>query len=38
MSGLNKAMSAIPYVGMVCWMALAIISFFGYVAPKKRVH
>jgi uncharacterized membrane protein len=35
-SGLDKAMSAIPYVGMVCWMALAIISFFGLAACWKQ--
>jgi hypothetical protein len=34
--GTDKAMTAIPYVGMVTWMALAIISFFGYV-PEKQV-
>jgi len=34
--GLDKAMSAIPYVGMACWMALAIISFFGLAACWKQ--
>jgi len=28
-SGLDKSLTAIPYVGMVSWMALAVISFFG---------
>jgi len=36
LSGLDKAMSAIPFVGMACWMALAIISFFGLVACWKQ--
>jgi len=36
LSGLDKAMSAIPYVGMACWMALAIISFFGLAACWKQ--
>jgi len=34
--GTDKAMTAIPYVGMVTWMALAIISFFGLVACWKQ--
>jgi len=35
-SGADKAMNAIPYVGMVCWMTLAIISFFGLVVCWKE--
>lgn len=35
-SGLDNAMSAIPFVGMACWMALAIISFFGLVVCWKQ--
>jgi uncharacterized membrane protein len=35
-SGIDKAMIAIPYVGMVSWMALAIISFFGLVVCWKQ--
>lgn len=29
--GIDKAMTAMPYLGMVSWMALAVISFFGLV-------
>jgi len=36
LEGLDKAMSAIPFVGMACWMALAIISFFGLAACWKQ--
>jgi len=35
-SGLGKATTTLPYVGMVCWMALAIISFFGVVVCWKQ--
>lgn len=30
-TGFGSGMAAIPYIGMVCWMSLAVISFFGYV-------
>jgi len=36
LSGLDKAMMAIPYVGMACWMTLAFISFFGLAACWKQ--
>jgi hypothetical protein len=36
LSGLDKAMAAIPYVGIACWVALAIISFFGLAACWKQ--
>jgi len=35
-SGLDAALTPIPYVGMVCWMALAIISFFGLIVCWKQ--
>jgi len=36
LAGLDEAMLAIPYVGMACWMALAMISFFGLAACWKQ--
>jgi len=35
-SGLDHGLAAIPYIGMVCWMALAVISFFGLFASWKQ--
>jgi len=35
-SGLDKALSALPYVGMAWWMTLAVISFFGLFAVWKE--
>jgi len=35
-SALDHGLAAIPYAGMVCWMALAVISFFGLFACWKQ--
>jgi len=35
-TGLGSGMAAIPYIGMVCWMSLAVISFFGLFACWKQ--
>jgi len=34
--GTDTAMTAIPYVGMVFWMALAVISFFGFIVCWRQ--
>jgi hypothetical protein len=35
-SGKDNGMAAIPYIGMACWMALAVISFLGLIACWKQ--